>query len=147
MMFSAMIGDIVMDVTLQAHYEAQKSNVLCDICHTRYAYFNDVIRLAKYHSDVDGLVCANKVVAQVRVTLRTPGCAYELFYSHSAHASSSTGPTNTSSSRPPSPSIEGKQSTPTGSVSGASTGPTNGKSDATIYFECLGCKRQVRWIP
>jgi len=60
-----------------------------------------------------------------------------------AHASSSTGPTNPPPSRPPSPSIEGKRSTPTGSVSGASTGPTNGKSDGTIYFECLGCKRQI----
>lgn len=98
MMFSAMISDLVMDTTLQAHYEVQKLNVLCDICHTR--------------------------------------CGV-------AHASSSAGPVNPQSSRPTSPSIEGKRSTPTGSVSGASTGPTNGKADGTIYFECLGCKRQI----
>lgn len=98
MMFSAMISDLVMDTTLQAHHEVQKSSVLCDICHTR---------------------CGT------------------------AHASSSTGQTNPTTSRPPSPSAEGKQSTPTGSVSGASTGPTNGKSDGTVYFECLACKRQI----
>lgn len=98
MMFSAMISELVLDVTLQAHYEVQKLNVLCDVCHTR---------------------CGT------------------------AHASSSTVLTNPSSSRPPSPSMEGKQPTPTGSVSGASAGPTNGKSDGIIYFECLGCKRQV----
>lgn len=98
MTLSAMISELVMDAALQAHYEVQKLNALCDICHTR---------------------CGT------------------------AHASSSTGPVNPTSPRPPSPSIEGKQSTPTGSVSGASTGPANGKSDGTIYFECLGCKRQI----
>ncbi|KAF9785968.1 hypothetical protein BJ322DRAFT_756492 [Thelephora terrestris] len=98
MMFSAMISDLVMDATLQAHYEVQKLSVLCDVCHTR---------------------CGT------------------------AHATGSNESANPTASRPPSPSIEGKQSTPTGSVSGASTGPTNGKSDSVVYFECLGCKRQI----
>ena len=39
MMLSLMISDLVMDATLQAHYEAQKLNVLCDICNTRYVHF------------------------------------------------------------------------------------------------------------
>lgn len=140
-MFSAMINDLVMDATMQAHYEVQKLNVLCDVCHTRYVYFNDVIRIVQYPSDAKGLVSAIEAVAQVRLVLGMPRFTYKPSRSHSAHASSS--PTNPSSSRPPSPSIEGKHSTPTGSVSGASTGPTNGKSDGTVYFECLGCKRQV----
>jgi len=38
MIFSAMISDLVMDATLQAHYEGQKLNVVCDICHTWYVY-------------------------------------------------------------------------------------------------------------
>ncbi|KAF9647492.1 hypothetical protein BDM02DRAFT_3187924 [Thelephora ganbajun] len=124
MTFSAMISDLVVDATLQAHYEAQKLNVLCDMCHTR-------------------LVLGDEVVAQVRCALRLPRFTYRPAYSHSVRASTSTGSTDPSSPRPPSPSVEGKQSTPTGSASGASTGPTNGKSDGAIYFECLNCKRQI----
>lgn len=104
--------------------------------------FNDVIRFVPYRSFTDGLVCGEKAVAQVRRTARLP-CF--ISQSRSAHASTSTGPTD-SSSRPPSPSVEGKQSTPTGSTSGASTSPANGKPDGAIYFECLNCKRQVGWI-
>lgn len=48
MTFSAMISDLVMDATLQAHYEVQKLNVLCDICHTRYVYLNDVVSTVQY---------------------------------------------------------------------------------------------------
>lgn len=44
MMFSVMINDLVMDAVLQAHYEVQKLNVLCDICHTRY------VNLQRRHS-------------------------------------------------------------------------------------------------
>lgn len=47
MVFSAMMSDLVMDTTLEAHYEAQKSDVLCDICHTRYA--SDIILPARFH--------------------------------------------------------------------------------------------------
>ena len=108
--------------------------------------FNDVIRFALYHSVADSLVFANKAVAQVRRALRLPCFTYRPSHPYSAHASTSTGPTNPSSPRPQSPGVEGKQSTPTGSTSGASTGPTNGKSDGAIYFECLNCKRQVSWI-
>lgn len=147
LVFSAMINDLVMDATLQAHYEVQKLNALCDICHTRYFYFNEVMCFAQYHSDANGLIHPDKAVAQVRCDLWITRFTYEPSHSHSAHASSSTGPTNSASPRPPSPIIEGKQSTPTGSASGASTGPTNGKPDGTIYFECLGCKRQVSMIP
>lgn len=105
--------------------------------------FNDVIRFVLYHSVADGLVFANKAAAQVRRTLWRLRFTYRSPRSHSAHASTSTGPVNLPSPRPQSPSIEGKQSTPTGSTSGASTGPVNGKSDGAIYFECLNCKRQV----
>lgn len=146
MMFSAMISDLVMDATLQAHYEVQKLSVLCEVCHTRYVFLNDVIRLAQYHSDADGLVYPDKAVARVSRIPRVPRFIHKLPHSYSAHASGSTESTNPTASRPPSPSMEGKQSTPTGSVSGASTGPTNGKSDSVVYFECLGCKRQVSWI-
>lgn len=104
--------------------------------------FNDVIRFALYRLVTDDLVCGGKAVAQVRRIVRLPR---SISQSHSAHASTSGGPTD-SSSRPPSPSMEGKQSTPTGSTSGASTSPTNGKPDGAIYFECLNCKRQVGWI-
>ena len=109
--------------------------------------FNDVIRFALYHSVADGPFCVNKAVAQVRHALKLLCFAYRLAHYHSAHASTSTGPTIPSSPRPPSPGAEGKQSTPTGSASGASTSPTNGKSDGATYFECLNCKRQVSWIP
>jgi len=108
--------------------------------------FNDVICFALYHSVADSLAVANKAVEQVRCALRLPYFTYRPSHSHSAHASTSTGPMNPSSPRPQSPSVEGKRSTPTGSTSGASTGPTNGKSDGAIYFECLNCKRPVSWI-
>ena len=109
--------------------------------------FNDVIRRSLYHSVTEGPLPVNKAVAQVRrVVLGLPCFTYGPSRSRSAHASTSTGPTNPPSPRPPSPNIEEKQSTPTGSASGASTGPTNGKSDGAIYFECLNCKRQVSWI-
>jgi hypothetical protein len=137
-----MISDLVMDATLQAHYEVQKLSVLCDVCHTRYV-LDDVIHLAQYHSDANGLVYANEAVARVSRLLRVLRFIHQPSHSCSAHATGSNESANPTASRPPSPSIEGKQSTPTGSVSGASTGPTNGKSDGVVYFECLGCKRQV----
>lgn len=77
MMFSAMISDLVMDTTLQAHHEVQKLNVLCDICHTRYVFSNDVIRLAYYHSNSNDLVGASKAVARVRDVLKAPRFTYE----------------------------------------------------------------------
>lgn len=40
MMFSAMVNDLVMDATMQTHYEVQKLNALCDICHTRYVHLD-----------------------------------------------------------------------------------------------------------
>ena len=108
--------------------------------------FNDVIPLALYRSVADSLILGNKAVAQVRRALGISRFAYRPSHSHSAHASTSTGSIDPSSPRPPSPSVEGKQSTPTGSASGASTGPTNGKSDGAVYFECLNCKRPVSWV-
>ena len=80
MMFSAMISDLVMDTTLQAHHEIQKSSVLCDICHTRYVFSNDVMRLACYHSNSNGLVGASKAVAQVRNILKVSRFIYESSY-------------------------------------------------------------------
>ena len=74
-------------------------------------------------------------MAQVRLALRLWCFTHRPSHSHSAHASTSTGPIDPSSPRPTSPSVEGKHSTPTGS--------TNGKSDGAVYFECLNCKRQV----
>ena len=106
----------------------------------------DPIRFTLYHSVADGPICANEVVAQVRLAMRLLSFTYRPSRFHSAHASTSTDPTDPSSPRLPSPGAEGKRSTPTGSVSGASTGPTNGKSDGAIYFDCLNCKRQVSWI-
>jgi len=99
---------------------------------------NDVTRLVQYHSDADSLVFVNKAVAQVSYILGLLRFTYRPSRSHSAHASTSTGPMDPSSPRPTSPSVEEKRSTPTGSA--------NGKSDGAIYFECLNCKRQVSWI-
>jgi len=103
MLFSAMLDDITLDMSLQAHYEVQKMNTVCNVCHTR--------------------------------------CG-------SAHASSSA--TTTGAVAPGGGSLPSQPGTPETKplnlASGTGTGtntPTNGKSDGTIYFECLNCKRQI----
>lgn len=129
--FESMVRDLVMDATLASHQEVARSRAVCHICHTRCVISLQSIDFTSFTRVYLDVASVSTLSSWSRSNL-TP------LSDHQAGPSNLSVPL-ASSSRHPTPDVKALNAS---NGTGAST-PTSVK-DATAYFECLNCKRQVR---
>lgn len=141
--FSAMLDELVMDVTLQSHHESIRSKVVCFVCHTRYACLYPGTMITYLCSgcpvvDPVNVPCAiylNLVLIKLQVHIpgsSTGGDANQVASGSTAHAPS----------RAATPSSAASNEFAAAKVSATGTSTPTGK-DGNLYLPCVVCLRQV----
>ncbi|KAF8078368.1 hypothetical protein FPV67DRAFT_49438 [Lyophyllum atratum] len=117
--FSAMVNELVMDATLQAHHEVIRSRTICRICNTQCAVISSSLDLHTYAGGADS--CG---------AVHAPG------------SSTATSQATMLASRAGTPASAVDAKTTNGSSGTGTNTPTSVK-DGNLYMDCVNCSRQI----
>lgn len=133
-----------MDAALLSHHEISKNRAICHVCHTRCV--QPEARSFGPPSCLSGTPRCGLGAAYpcLCLALMLNDSVSRLPTDHTPGPSTSASLVVPSSSRHPTPSVEGKALN--GSSGTGTNTPTSVKADGIVYFDCLSCKRQVSHI-